>query len=62
MANIAINDIHPTGIELFMDSESFLLDLNHDEISNVNGGVLFTLALFAADVAISVVVYLTARD
>ena len=39
MANIAINDIRPAGTELFMDSESFLLDLNHDEISNVNGGV-----------------------
>ncbi len=38
MANIEINDIKVTGIDLFVDAESFLNDLKDQDVSSVIGG------------------------
>ncbi|NEO66645.1 MAG: hypothetical protein F6J98_42250 [Moorea sp. SIO4G2] len=37
MAKIKINDINPTGAELFLDTESFMNDLGDDEMG-IRGG------------------------
>lgn len=42
MANIEVNDINPVGSELFADSESFLNELNNDEM-DIQGGFFMTL-------------------
>ncbi len=39
MANIKISNLHPTGVELFSDSESYLNDLNDQDIESINGGL-----------------------
>ena len=39
MANITIVDIKPAGFELFSDSESFIKELNDDELNNLFGGL-----------------------
>lgn len=39
MADILISDLHPTGHELFSESESYLSDLEATEL-NATGGVL----------------------
>lgn len=38
MANIVISELRPAGSELFQDSESFLSDLNDQEMVNTLGG------------------------
>ncbi|MBC1236971.1 MULTISPECIES: bacteriocin [Nostoc] len=40
MANIKLHDLSPAGSELFEDSESFLNELNTEELTHVNGGLL----------------------
>ncbi len=37
MANIKVDDIKIAGVELFLDSESFMNDLGDDEM-NIRGG------------------------
>lgn len=39
MTDIKVNDIKPTGVELFADSEGFLNELTDGEIANINGGL-----------------------
>ncbi|MBA4444485.1 class IIb bacteriocin, lactobin A/cerein 7B family [Cylindrospermopsis raciborskii] len=39
MANISISDLRPAGVDFFSDSESFLDDLNDNELYNVSGGL-----------------------
>lgn len=38
MPTIKISDLHPTGSELFSDSESFMNDLVDGEIGAIQGG------------------------
>jgi hypothetical protein len=38
MANITISELRPAGADLFSDSESYLNDLNDNELDNVAGG------------------------
>ena len=38
MANIKIDNLRPAGADLLSDSESYLTDLNQDEL-NVQGGL-----------------------
>ncbi|MUG98789.1 hypothetical protein F7734_43460 [Scytonema sp. UIC 10036] len=38
MASIEISELHPTGSELFNDSESFLDELTDGEVWGVQGG------------------------
>jgi hypothetical protein len=38
MASIAISDIRPVGQDLFFDTESFMADLNENELDRVVGG------------------------
>jgi len=38
MANISINDIEPTGAELFSDLEGFMDELNEGELNSLVGG------------------------
>lgn len=39
MANIVISELRPAGSELFMDSESYLTDLNDTDAIGVIGGL-----------------------
>ena len=39
MTTINISDLHPTGTELFSDSESYMNELGDSEISNIQGGL-----------------------
>ncbi|NEO68985.1 hypothetical protein [Moorena sp. SIO3H5] len=41
MANITILDIKPAGVDLFVDSESYLIDLSENELA-VYGGIVWT--------------------
>ena len=41
MANITILDIKPAGVELFADSESYLIDLSEHELE-VYGGMVWS--------------------
>jgi hypothetical protein len=38
MANISVNDIQPTGAELFSDLEGFMDELNDGELNSLAGG------------------------
>ncbi|AFZ59459.1 hypothetical protein H6G54_07835 [Anabaena cylindrica FACHB-243] len=38
MASIKISDLRPSGLDLFVDSESFLNDLNDSDLAATNGG------------------------
>ena len=38
MANIVISELRSAGSELFQDSESYLTDLNEQEMMNTLGG------------------------
>jgi hypothetical protein len=38
MAKIKISDLHPTGSDLFSDSESYMSELIGDELNQVYGG------------------------
>lgn len=40
MANIIIPDLRPAGSDLFSDSESYLMNLNEDELDITRGGLL----------------------
>lgn len=42
MATIKISDLHPTGSELFSDSESYMSELGDNELEIVNGGIWST--------------------
>ncbi|MEH2072418.1 MAG: bacteriocin [Nostoc sp.] len=53
MANIKLHDLSPAGSELFQDSESFLNELNTEELNNVNGG------LFGITITITITITLT---
>lgn len=43
MASITISELHPTGSELFSDSEGYMDELSYDEFNNVHGGLPFTI-------------------
>jgi hypothetical protein len=38
MANISIQDLHPAGSDLFLDSESYLNEVTDLELIFINGG------------------------
>lgn len=38
MSRISILELHPTGLELFEDSESFLNELTDQDIGDIIGG------------------------
>lgn len=38
MASIAISDIRPVGYDLLFDGESYMTDLNENELDRVVGG------------------------
>lgn len=40
MATIAIFDLHPTGYNLFSDSEGYMNDLDENELFIINGGII----------------------
>jgi hypothetical protein len=57
MASIAIQDLYPSGHDLFMDDESYLKDLSPDEELSVSGGLvqwLITVSTGACAGAITV--------
>ena len=45
MASIKIDNLQPTGSDLFNDSESYLNELNNQELELVNGGSTIELSI-----------------
>jgi len=43
MATIKISDLHPSGADLFLDSENYLNELTDEELDLTQGGWVFTL-------------------
>lgn len=50
MAIITVSDLHPTGSELFSDSENYLKDLDDSEFNHLQGG--FSLLIYAGVLAL----------
>lgn len=49
MANIKVNELNPVGSELFVDSESFINELNEgEELTHILGGAPQTDAICVA--------------
>lgn len=46
MANIVISELRPAGSEFFLDSESYLTDLNDQEMMDNRGGSWSTIIFF----------------
>ena len=51
MAAITISDLNLAGSDLFMDSESFMMDLHEDELG-VTGGISWTIAVASSKACI----------
>lgn len=45
MASIEISNLYPAGSDLFLDSESFIEELNADEFDFVRGGAITTIMI-----------------
>lgn len=45
MTKITICDLNPVGSDLFMDSDTFLKELNDNEFSEIAGGVMSQFAI-----------------
>jgi hypothetical protein len=48
MSTIKISDLHPTGSELFSDSESYMNELSNSEFETIAGGITPTTPACAA--------------
>jgi hypothetical protein len=53
MADINTSDSHPTGSDLFSDSEGYMSELDDSELDVINGGAL-PLILTAAAVRVGI--------
>jgi len=53
MAAIKISDLHTPGSELFIDSESYLNELTHEEMNMTHGG--------SSVLCVSIATYLVSR-
>jgi hypothetical protein len=42
MSKLNVSDLNPAGCELFQDDESFLIDLQGDELDIHRGGIFIT--------------------
>ncbi|HLO83401.1 MAG TPA: hypothetical protein VK203_00125 [Nostocaceae cyanobacterium] len=57
MASIKINNLQPTGLSLFSDSETFLDELKGNNLNAVNGGTSTpAAAAFTAKASINFIV------
>ena len=55
MSTIKISDLHPTGSELFFDSESYMNELGTDELVDINGGLTTPVCASVAATLVSVI-------
>ena len=55
MATIKISNLHPTGTELFSDSESYMNELDDGELVNVNGGFSTPICTVPISITIPVI-------
>ena len=53
MSTIKISDLHPTGYDLFSDSEGYMNELGDSELDIINGGV-FTTPVCAVSAVITI--------
>ncbi|MBD2664913.1 hypothetical protein B6N60_01018 [Richelia sinica FACHB-800] len=53
MSNLKISDLSPVGCQFFQDSESFLLNLQEDELYMTHGGILITATISVIKVPVS---------
>ncbi len=49
MANIKIDELKPVGIELFADSESFMNEINENDVNYIKGGGATMACTFVAN-------------
>jgi hypothetical protein len=57
MAVIKISELRPAGSELFQDSESFLNELNDQEMSTAIGGGTVATVISQASVSVGVSIF-----
>ena len=48
MANVNISDLHPTGFDLFSDSENYMTELSETELAVQGGSTVVCVVGFAA--------------
>uniref|UniRef100_A0A2P0ZGA0 Uncharacterized protein n=1 Tax=[Tolypothrix] sp. PCC 7415 TaxID=373957 RepID=A0A2P0ZGA0_9CYAN len=53
MSRLNVSDLNPAGYEFFQDSESFLIDLQEDELYIHRGGIFITTNISVINVPIS---------
>jgi hypothetical protein len=53
MSRLNVSDLNPAGSEFFQDSESFLIDLQEDELYIHRGGIFITTNISVINVPIS---------
>ena len=59
MSKIKISDLHPSGSELFFDSEGYMNDLVDGEISDIYGGATPSSGLCISAISVRVVASIT---
>lgn len=62
MATINISDLHPTGSDLFSDSEGYMNELGDSEIGAIQGGRTSLLCVAISIVIVVASVYYTAPN
>ncbi|MGM3308758.1 hypothetical protein ACSQ6I_22740 [Anabaena sp. WFMT] len=53
MSKLKVSDLNPAGFQFFQDSETFLIDLNDDDLSIPRGGIFITTNISVIQVAVS---------
>lgn len=53
MARIKLSELYPVGSELFQDSESFLNELNTEELEEVTGAASFASLISQASASVA---------
>ena len=56
MGNINISDLRPAGVDLFLDTESYLNDLTEGEMTNTFGGGKKSVTVFVAGLLVGVLI------
>ncbi len=53
MSKLTVSDLNPAGFQFFQDSETFLIDLQEDDLRITRGGIFITTNISVIQVPIS---------
>ncbi|AFZ59470.1 hypothetical protein H6G54_07890 [Anabaena cylindrica FACHB-243] len=57
MSKLKVSDLNPPGFQLFQDSETFLIDLNDDDLYIAGGGISITTRISVIQIPASEDIY-----